>query len=210
MSDLTSTKRQRCTFWNGVAVAHHILPPHIFSASWSSATLSRLSGDLPAVCGHMHLFISAHAHPAWRLITFTQCTDPPLPPAPPQPPHCRLARRLHDAATERRNTPRLDDEASNCELAGDCDEHTHEFKESLRRKEINKRGWGWGGAQWKSSFARSWGWIRPVRMSEVETPQPHASMHSHMQPEAWRTERSRKRRREGSTVDFLCRYSHLQ
>lgn len=33
MSDLTSTKSQRCTFWNGVAVAHHILPPHIFSAS---------------------------------------------------------------------------------------------------------------------------------------------------------------------------------
>ena len=48
-----------------------------------------------------------------------------------------------------------------------------------------------------------------ISMSQVGT-HTHTHTHTHMQRAACKIERMRKRHREGSTVDFLCRYSHLQ
>lgn len=69
----------------------------------------------------MHLFISAYAHPAWGLITFTQSRHSPLLP-------CETP-LWHNAGKDK--MLRSDCEALNRELAGICNGPT-EFTESLK------------------------------------------------------------------------------
>lgn len=147
---------------------------------------SWFNGDLLGLCGRMHLFIAAYAHPAWGLITFTQSRGPRLSPYETPPRHNGRKENMLRSYYEALN---------NCNPAMVCNEHT-EFTESLK------------SAQRMSTHTDISRLILFISMSEVEA---HAhTCGSHMQWGPYKIQRSRKRHRKGSTVDFLCRYSHLQ